>query len=173
MTGIVETDLVLGISPANDLMHVGPASALLHHLSVATAQNLALTSSTSALDEMEYFDIVGRPVSLTEFAQQASSGATADFGRDSGPVKGKDPWAKRRRILLRRINAALDFAQAYLTEHPEAGNQGPNFPVETEVPRPTGSYQSVLAQLSGLFVPLEGLSHRGNWFHNLWHAARG
>jgi hypothetical protein len=122
---------------------------------------------------MEYFDIVGRRVSLTEVVQQASAGAAADFENDGGPFQGKDRWAKQRRILLRRINAALDRAQAYLTEHPEAGDQGPNFPVETEVPRPTGSYQSVLAQLSGLFVPLEGQSNRGNWFHNLWHAARG
>lgn len=173
MTTLVETNLVLGISPDNELLHVGPAEALLHHLGVNTAHNPKSISSTAALDELEYFDIVGRPVSREEFAQQAGATGTRVLNDDCDTSQGKDRWAENRCVLIGRINAALDFAQAYLTEHPEAGNQGPNFPVETEVPRPTGSYQAVLAQLSGLFVPLNAHSNRGNWFHNLWHAAHG
>ena len=77
--------------------------------------------------------------------------------------------------LLRRIDEALDFAQSYLSAHPEAGNQGVGIPAATEVPRPHGSYPEVLEALAAELSPLDPdvQSNRGNWFHNLWHAANG
>lgn len=140
---------------------------------------------------LEVYDIAGRRIPPDRLAELAQPGAPSQptAGRDTVlarrlPGGFDDPehfppagssHRESRRTLLRRINESLDFAQAYLTEHPQAGYQGPGIPPATEVPRPTGTYAEVLQALASQLAPLDPnvQSNRGNWFHNLWHAANG
>lgn len=161
----VQSDLVLAISSDNHMLHVGPAAEMVNHL-----------RGDPAAKQLEFYDARGQRRSIDSLeslegdgaeAQAAGNGGVEDVMRTAPPELGKN-----QQVLLRRIRAALDFAQTVLTARPELGEQGPNFPVETEVPRPHGSYPEVLEQLTVAFDSLAP-SNRGNWLHNLYHAATG
>lgn len=193
----VESDLLLCISPDNRMMHVGPAAAVLPHVELSARAALDDEAGPDSarrphpprprLEPLEVYDVTGRQIPPAELPTLATAAEQRQQRRPAGgsdpggfddpagfvPVPHPRPADQHR--LLDRINESLDFVQAYLTAHPEAGAQGPNIPPKTEVPRPTGSYPEVLAALSSELAPLDPKvqSNRGNWFHNLWHAATG
>jgi hypothetical protein len=184
----IEPDLLLCISPDNRMLHVGPAREVLPH--VALSATTATKSRTQRPPKpLEVYDIRGARISPDRLPKLASAGgASSDAELREGISKTTDPFAdptrfvptiggehQTRRVLLRRVNQALDFAQAYLTAHPEAGSRGPGIPTATEVPRSHGGYADLLQVLANELSPLDPNVHsnRGNWFHNLWHAANG
>ena len=73
--------------------------------------------------------------------------------------------------LLARIAAALDHMQSALDANPDLGQDGPIH--HDAVPRPEGLLVEVLTQLAAFFEPLDPKisTNRGNWLHNLAHAA--
>jgi hypothetical protein len=176
----VEPDLLLCISPDNRMLHVGPAAEVLPHVALSAAVNTG-ARAVQRPAPLEVFDVTGRRVAPEELQRLADAGtrrarqAPDGFGDPDRFVPVQRPARVSKRVLLRRIYASLDFAQAYLTEHPEAGNQGPSIPPATQVPRPVGTYPEVLQALAAQLAPLDPdvQSNRGNWFHNLWHAANG
>jgi hypothetical protein len=180
MESTVEPDLLLCISPDNQMLHVGPASEVLPHVALSATVD-PQARAAPAPSPLEVYDVEGRRIPPDRLQQLADSGAAAARRAAGGfddpdrflPVRGRE--RESRRTLLRRINESLDFAQAYLREHPVAGNQGPGIPAATEVPRPRGTYAEVLQALSAQLAPLDPnvQSNRGNWFHNLWHNANG
>jgi hypothetical protein len=136
---------VLAIMPDNGSLHVGTADAAAPHLATDVAEG-----------EPDYFDQEGRPLALVT-AQNGTSVFTVDM---------RVP-AVAESVLLGRINAALDHLQEVLNEQISEGlpdDEG------GEVPRPTGSLDHVLGQLAIAFDNLED-TNKGNWFHNLAHAA--
>ena len=176
----VQRDLLLCISPDNHMMHVGPASEVLPHVALSAAADVDSRTAVRPAP-LEVYDITGRrvaPDGLRQMADAAARGARRSpdsFGDPDRFEPVRKPGRVSRRVLLRRINESLDFAQAYLTDHPDAGVQGPGIPPATEVPRPEGTYPEVLQALANELSPLDPNVHsnRGNWFHNLWHAANG
>lgn len=183
----VDPDLLLCISPDNRMLHVGRAPEVLPHVALSAA----VAPTARAIQQpapLEVYDVTGRrvpPQELQHLADVADPGgmsAARRAKRTPGSFTDPDrfvpvhhPDRETRRTLLRRVNASLDFVQAYLTAHPEAGYQGPGVPAATEVPRPEGTYAEVLQGLADQLYPLDPnvQSNRGNWFHNLWHAANG
>jgi hypothetical protein len=182
-----DPDLLLCISPDNTMLHVGPAAEVLPHVALSAEAQPAAAKTQLRLPPapkpLEVYDITGRrvpPVRLPELAQPTDGGATAarrrgGFGDPNRFPPVDHPSRPDRRRLRRRINQSLDFAQAYLTAHPEAGQRGPGIPPATDVPRPRGGYAEVLQALADQLSPLDPnvQTNRGNWFHNLWHAANG
>jgi hypothetical protein len=120
------------------------------HVGVAdtAASHLAMDLAEG---EPDYFDQQGRPLALVT-SQNGTSVFTVDL---------RVP-AVAESVLLGRINAALDHLREVQIGSPD-GEGG-------EVPRPTGSLEHVLGQLAIAFDFLED-SNKGNWFHNLAHAA--
>jgi hypothetical protein len=184
----IEPDLLLCISPDNRMLHVGPAREVLPHVALS-ATTTTKSRTQRPPQPLEVYDIRGARISPDRLPQLASAGgASSDAELREGISKTTDPFAdptrfvptiggerQTRRVLLRRVNQALDFAQAYLTAHPEAGSRGPGIPTATEVPRSHGGYADLLQVLANELSPLDPNVHsnRGNWFHNLWHAANG
>ena len=187
MTIKVEPDLLLCISPDNHMLHVGPAREVLPHVALS-ATTTTKSRSQRPPQPLEVYDIRGVRISPDRLPQLASAGEGSEAEAREGISKRSDPFMEptrfvpsaggerqSRRVLLRRVNQALDFAQAYLTAHPEAGFRGPGIPRATEVPRSDGGYADLLQVLATELSPLDPNVHsnRGNWFHNLWHAANG
>lgn len=180
MGNTVEPDLLLCISPDNTMLHVGRAPEVLPHVALS-ASTAASARGRKRPVPLEVYDITGRRVPPRELPRLVTAPGhrverpPGEFGDPDSfePVRGRD--RESRRTLLRRIESSLDFVQAYLTAHPEAGYQGPGIPPVTEVPRPRGTYPEVLQALADQLYPLDPHVHsnRGNWFHNLWHAATG
>jgi hypothetical protein len=195
-----ESDLVLAISPDNRMMHVGPACELLDHVLRAredpsaplglelydvTGRRRSIhslhTQWCSAPDEPEEPEALGVRVDQLEVDEGEVDELELDqLEADQGEVDEREADGRevadrrrpRQRVLLRRIRESLDLGQSVLSAHPELGNQGPNVPPATEVPRPEGSYPEVLERLAFEFSPLAP-GNRGNWLHNLYHAATG
>ena len=188
MTITIESDLLLCISPDNRMLHVGPAVEVIPHVALS-ATTAAKSRTQRPPQALEVYDIRGVRITPARLRQLAATGkGTSGAELRQGGAKGSDPFGdptrfvpsgdgerQSRRVLLRRVNEALDFAQAYLTGHPESGFRGPGIPRATEVPRGDGGYADVLQVLATELSPLDPDVHsnRGNWFHNLWHAANG
>lgn len=188
MATTIDTDLLLCISPDNRMLHVGPAAEVLPHVALS-ATSTSRSRTQRPPQPLEVYDLRGARIAPDRLRQLASAGdRPAGTELREGIARTPDPFSdphrfvpagkemrQSRRILLRRVNEALDFAQAYLTEHPEAGSRGPGIPRATEVPRSDGGYAALLAVLAAELSPLDPNVHsnRGNWFHNLWHAANG
>lgn len=158
----VADDLVLAIGDGNLMAHVGPARDILGHVELAH-QGLIEPR------DLEFYTSTGVQISFAELRRLAAPDAPSGTGSQASRyVDGKQQAA-----LLDRIHAGLALAQEFLDEHPEAGNQGPNATPMTRVPTVSGTFPEVLLELHRLFVPLTRPDHRGNVFHNLWHAATG
>ena len=171
----VQSNLLLCISPDNHMLHVGPALDVMAHVLVDVAPIESIPPTP-----LEVYDITGRRLTFKEIGDLAGAvaGEPAPLERQGRSIIFAPPakdGCVTEATLLRRIGESLDFAQSYLTAHPEAGDQGPNVPPVTEVPRPQGSYAEVLEGLAGELFPLNPntQTHSANWFHNLWHAATG
>ncbi|HEY5979702.1 MAG TPA: hypothetical protein VIT41_08705 [Microlunatus sp.] len=188
MTIEVESDLLLCISPDNRMLHVGPAAEVIPHVALS-ATSASRTRTRRPPQPLEVYDLRGARISPDRLRRLATAGEhPADTELREGIAKSSDPFSdpqrfvpagkevrQSRRLLLHRVNEALDFVQAYLTAHPEAGFRGPGIPRATEVPRSKGGYADLLQVLATELSPLDPAVHssRGNWFHNLWHAANG
>lgn len=166
---VIQPDLILAIGTDNLMAHAGPAAAVLKHVERMGSQ--AALHKQRPEYSVEFFSLSGRQVSLEEVKEIVDQGISAQpYVNDD---LGRRVFYENQEALLNRIHEGLRVSQRYLDEHPEAGNQGPNVDPMTEVPRISGSYPEVLAQLAGLFSPLNAMAHRGNVFHNLWHSATG
>lgn len=176
--------VVLAISHDNLMVHCGPAVDLIAHVGVA-AHNPPIAAPAPTRPPMLLrrttggAPLTGRPLGgpMLEYFDIHGEGLGAPRGGAFAPLAAGEPvdLKARRRILLARIDEGLDNLQRALDENPELGNRGPGLPPLLAVPRPTGSYRDVVTELADWFFPLNPQIHlnRGNWFHNLWHAATG
>lgn len=183
-------ELVLAISNDDTVLHVGSAHAVRGHLLRSRpipprqpgelpgavpaeliappsqpdfaphALRLADIAQTPLPAGLQLFDARGQRLTLTGLAAQSTFRAV--IPADVVPEA----------VMLARITAALDHMDALLAHEPELGNDPPR--QHAEVPRPQGcTLPEVLAELEGFFFPLDPdiASNRGNWLHNLAHAA--
>lgn len=168
--------LVLAITSDDSLLHVGGASGVLAHLAppIPPRPGAAPRSSPPRFT----------PHAVTGTTVDATPGSCLQLFDDSGvrltirsPRKNSTLVAVHprdvvsERVLLARISAALDHLQSTLDANPHLGKDGPI--QHDSVPRPEGSLIEVLTQLATFFEPLDPRipSNRGNWLHNLAHAA--
>lgn len=158
--------VLLAVSDDDRTVHVGSAGAMAAHL---TTEGGLAQSAVS----FEFFGPDGQPWSPGKvngaFALQPTPGAPPT-----------DP-----QLLLDRIDAALAHMQVYLDRHPELGagsgqvagesrfvaQRSGQLLLAARVPRPTGTLPQVLAALQAEYDFLAPSPTRGNWLHNLAHAA--
>lgn len=159
-----DTDLVVAISTDDSFLHINPLAELLGHM----RQHVEEESGTHAVHEghdghvgdtrvLEFFDAGGRPL----HPQLNPDLQLVGFFTDPEVQVATDE-------LLTRISRALDGAQAKLDADPDLGKQQ-GLPPATDVPRPNGSLEEVLANLAAAFDMHPGAGHRAGWFHNLFH----
>ncbi|HEY5845437.1 MAG TPA: hypothetical protein VIT42_01485 [Microlunatus sp.] len=168
--------LVLAIAHDDTLLHVGSAAEVLAHLAPSIPGRPQSSSSTGShaftlpagtrisvkstpAISLQLFD--SRGVRLTIHSPRKHPAVAAVFPPDTVP----------ERVLLARISAVLDHMQKALDANPDLGKDGRI--QHDSVPRPDGSLIDVLTQLAALFEPLDPRipTNRGNWLHNLAHAA--
>jgi hypothetical protein len=114
-----------------------------------TAAEHFTLSGTSAL--LDYFDGDGRPLMLLR-----SRNGTSLFEVNPAGTQVDDE------VLLERIDTALAHMQVVQNQQGQASD---------EVPRPLGSLEEVLRELGNAFDNLVTVPTKGNWLHNLSHAA--
>lgn len=191
-------ELVLAISSNDSILHVGTAQAVRDHLLAKRSSSpgppppppppgppppegadpvelagppsrprfephlmrLSEASLTPLPSGLQLFDARGQRLTLTGLGAAASFRAVLP------------PDVVSEEVLLARIAAALDHLDELLVQQPELGVDPPRRHVQ--VPRPQGcTLPDVLAELDRSFFPLDPniASNRGNWLHNLAHAA--
>ena len=166
---------VLAITSDDSLLHVGSADGVMAHLAPVRARPEAPLRTTRSLLT---------PHAVTLAAAEASPARSIQLFDAAGvrltirsPRKNptmaavQPPDVLPEKYLLARISAVLDNMQSALDANPDLGKDGPLR--HDSVPRPEGSLVEVLTQLAASFEPLDPQirSNRGNWLHNLAHAA--
>lgn len=169
--------LVLVITSDDTLLHAGSGSGVIAHL--APAKSPAPEASSLGSEPPRF-----APHVLTRAAVEAEPASSLQLFDAAGvrltiraPKKGGQlvavypPDVVSEDALLARISAALDHMQSVLDADPDLGKDGPI--QHDAVPRPEGSLVEVLTELSAFFEPLDPRipPSRGNWLHNLAHAA--
>lgn len=170
-------DLVLAITSDDSLLHVGPASGVTAHLAPRISARPEVASQRTSPSPFT-------PHAVTRATVEATPAGSIQLFDASGvrltirsPRKNPTvvavhpPDVVPEQVLLARISAALDHMQSALDANPDLGKDGPI--QHDSVPRPEGSLVEVLTQLAALFEPLDPriATNRGNWLHNLAHAA--
>jgi hypothetical protein len=167
--------LVLAITRDDTLLHVGSAGGVVAHLAPVRGRPKAPLRTTRSLFTPHAVTLEAVEVSPARSIQLFDAAGVRLTIRS--PLKNptvaavQPPDVLPEKYLLARISAVLDHMQAALDANPDLGKDGPL--QHDSVPRPEGSLAEVLSQLAASFEPLDPQtpSNRGNWLHNLAHAA--
>ncbi len=169
-----DTDvLVLAISSDDSMLHVGSASGVLAHLAPPSPKRPGRPSPPHFTPHAVTRTAVGvTPGSCLQLFDVSGVRLTIRSPRKNSTLAAvHPPEVVPERALLARISAALDHMQSVLDANPALGKDGQI--QHDSVPRPEGSLIEVLTQLAVFFDPLDPKiqTNRGNWLHNLAHAA--
>jgi len=146
---------VLTIAEDDSALHVGRAEYAAIHFGGAGSSTTAIKRASTTT--IEHYDPTGQRLRMVKVA--GGWGVAAD---GSPPVP--------EQILLDRVDTALRHMQAVLEEQGGGTRLAPVI-YEGDVPRPTGPLPAVLSKLSVEFEYLIPSPSRGNWLHQLAHAA--
>jgi hypothetical protein len=146
--------LLLAIAPDNATVHVGPANLMAGHVSLGLHAATAKLRAPLPLPTLELFDESGRRLTPVWVGGQL----TFTLDPTQAPTD--------EQLLLDRIDAALAQLQVQQDLKPL-----PNGPADGRVPRPVGSLPEVIGKLAVEFDFLSPAPNRGNWLHQLAHAA--
>ena len=169
--------LVLAITSDDSLLHVGSASGVIAHLAYSapvTPEVASLRRSTTPFTPhaTTHATVEATPTSSIQLFDASGTRLTIRSPRKNPTLAAvHPPDVSSETGLLARISAALDQMQSALDANPQLGKDGPI--QHDSVPRPDGSLVEVLTQLAAFFEPLDPriATNRGNWLHNLAHAA--
>jgi hypothetical protein len=157
-----DDELVLAIATTDDWLHAGRVSEVLDHARSHRGgqghpggSGLLHPESGRLLD---FFDADARRVHPVLDDRLEVGVLVRTEGDPDGEVRD-------------RIERVLARAQHFLEENP-GGGPAAHWPARTQVPRPDGSFEEVVAALRTATNGSRN-SHSGGWLHNLMHAMGG
>lgn len=155
-------ELVLVIAAGDDWLHAGTVAEVLDHArrhrDGEGHPGGPPTTEPGHERVVDLYDVGGRPL--------------RPVLDDRLEVRGFAPaGVPDEEAVRRRVDGVLDRAQSFLDDHP-GGGAAAAWPAMTEVPRPVGSLDEVVAALRRATTG-SPRGHSGGWFHNLLHAMGG
>lgn len=153
-----QDELVVAITATDDWLHAGTVAEMLGHGRSHRDGEGHPGGAPGGRRVVDVFDAEGAPVRPVLDECFEVIGFARVGPADAGAVRA-------------RLDLVMDRSQAFLDQHP-GGGTGASWPALTQVPRPRGSLEEVIAGLRRATTG-DPAHHSSGWFHNLLHAMGG